>query len=263
MTQGLHNKILDDFYRDCVSKSRQYLEQIFEVKECEAGDFDISSVSKGNTFPTYLANPYSWKVKVNSCIGEIYLIVLVPQRYPDNFPRIYLTSALFKKIYPIPHLDKYGFICTRDPRTVIINDDTPGEAIKALIDVALEIIEAGVNKSNEHEYFDELIAYWDDNVSAQMLSNFTILNKATIAEMYIITGSLLGSRDITSNMDKSSMMVWLAKFKLSIKEVLKDKVLFLPVRPELPFNIVNFNDVYKFLLNVTDAESKKLIQDYY
>ncbi|MDP8212133.1 MAG: E2/UBC family protein [Candidatus Zapsychrus exili] len=262
MMQGQQNKVIDAFYKDRILTAKKYLKSKFNLSVCDKKDSDIARIEKSRCLPKCFNDFEVWKVKVNTPFGDCFLLIFIPARFPDNFPKIFLPFDIFNRIYPVPHIDKNGFICTRDESLIVINDEMPGQAIEELIHVAIEILDNGINKRNEDDYFKELIAYWNDNADALVMTNFEVLNKPRLLSLFALNDKLFGRTDIIGQ-SLEYLDNWLKNFNVSIKAEHKERILFIPVKHVLPFDLETFQDVYSYLQKAVDAKLFIHVDDYY
>ena len=133
MMQDQHKPHIQDFYDQCISKAKQYLESRYTLETCSKDDRDYP---RNLTDDSWIA----WKLKLPNDLYPLTYILAVPNTFPDNLPKIYLSKNNYSDISPIPHVDNNRFVCTRDPEVVLINEEKPGEAIETLINIATEEI---------------------------------------------------------------------------------------------------------------------------
>ena len=164
MMQGQPKSAIQSFYDQCISKARQYLESRYPLETCNKNDRD---------YPENLTNDswVVWKIKVENDLHPLTYLIVVPDTFPDNLPKIYLSKKDYSDISPIPHVDSNRFVCTRDENMVAFNEDKSGEAIETLLDIATqEIINKGVRKENIEDLTDEFLAYWNEGAEFKVLS---------------------------------------------------------------------------------------------
>ena len=65
----------------------------------------------------------------------------------------------------IPHLDRFGQLCTFDDTGAFPDPDQPGEAVCAVIERAVQLLRDGVAGTNVGDYADEFEAYWRDGAA--------------------------------------------------------------------------------------------------
>jgi len=224
----LNSKIIN-LYKDYIEKTKKYLENKYYLEICDSSDED---------FPPNLLDKswYVWKIKFEEDFQILSLIVAVPTSFPDTFPKIYLSKKDFLNFYPIPHVDKNRFVCTRNPNVVYINDDKPGEALDELIKIAVqEIILPGIKKENLSHFLDEFLAYWNQDVTNKIISlykpseNYEELKLIPISKKFLESGYVLTkSEDLAEK--------WFSKLNITIKSESVKNIFYLPFsEPFSPF----------------------------
>lgn len=257
--QDHHENIIDKFYKNAITKSKNYLEKKYGLTICGDEDSDIVNISSSR--PDYCKDSSNfWKIVVKSQIGQRILLVVIPDCFPDHFPRIFLTESDFKEIYPIPHLDKHGFICTRDPEVVALDDKLPEIALEELVKIAINIIEDGVNQANQDEFYAEFLAYWNDISDCKVLSLFEPPKEIIYLESFELSGRVFGLTNIISN-SAEIISDWLIPYNVKIKN--KFRALYIPLGTNFPHHFKDFNDAYEFLKGIGQAEILDGLKHYY
>ena len=109
-------------------------------------------------------NHVLWKIDtevlINGSIRDFSLFVGLKADFPLSLPHIYLSQENFEEIKYIPHVDDDRKICLYDQENIKIDPKRPLDILKACLNRAVKVIEDGVNKSNEGDFNEEVVAYW-------------------------------------------------------------------------------------------------------
>jgi len=107
-----------------------------------------------------------WEVEVEVVAANnlevLCLEVQIPYDFPLSLPRIYLQGEDRERLFPLPHVDASGFICTFDSATTTPNPNAPSEIVLKCIQQATRIIETGIEGTNQSDFDNEFLAYWGD-----------------------------------------------------------------------------------------------------
>ena len=253
--QGRHENMLRTFYTKAIQDTRKYLEESgYDLETCEKDDKNILE----NVRKIQVLFREFWKIKITRGSRVITLVLAIPNTFPDMFPKIYLSKKDFQEIYPIPHLDQNGFICTRDPEVVVLNDTKPGEATKNLIEIAIKIVESGITKENEADYTEEFLAYWNEKVAYKFLSIFAPKDTACYLQIYKLSKKLFDCQVIVAD-SKIHLEEWLEPFAVNVTDDKAIEALYLPIKRFSPFALNTDND----LLTIIDDKNVKDSIKYY
>jgi len=241
MTQGQHNSILHNFYKECIGEAKKYLESKYPLEPCDDTDEQYpENIKKGGHWIV-------WKIIVDNSRHPLNLLVAIPKIFPDELPKIYLSKKDYLDIRPIPHVDKNRLVCTRDTTVAVINEDKPGEAVDQLVTIAVEeIINKGLRKENIADYVDEFLAYWNDEAEYRFLSLFSPGGKIEKLQIIRLSKAFLNSNWIFASSEEE-VKKWLSPFKIEIdKESIYDS-LYLPLQEpiSLPQNKIDFYKIIK------------------
>jgi len=261
MTTDQHNNILNIFYANSLKKTLKYLEENnFILEAIDSDDIEIAEIIKHLSFSKIkFTNYYNVRVKINLKFSS--LILAIPETYPDNFPKIYLSKKDFLKIYPIPHLDKNRFICTRDPEIVFLNDEEPGKALKQLIEIAVLIIESGIKNENRDDFINEFLAYWNEDCDHRILGLFDPIDKIQKLKLFKLSESLFGLKEIIVY-NESFLKKWLKPFNIFYTEVERSNIIYVPLNI---FSPTNFNcniDVQRIIKEENSEELERVLENY-
>jgi len=144
------------YYKDLLNEALTSLAKRYKLTRCLPNEEDYPE-----NLPRLKAYDV-WRVDIDGHAEVQELLVAIPSTFPDALPKIYLPKDAFSRIYPIPHVDRHRFVCTRDSDQVFIAEDMAGEAIEDLVSIALDIIHKGVSGTNHREFEREFLAYWED-----------------------------------------------------------------------------------------------------
>ena len=247
--QGRHENMLRTFYTKAIQDTRKYLKESgYDLETCEKDDKDIPEIVRKTQAPYR----EFWKIKITRDLRIITLILAIPNTFPDTFPKIYLSKKDFQEIYPIPHLDQNGLICTRDPEVAVLNDTKPGEATKNLIEIAIKIVEFGITKENEADYIEEFLAYWNEKVEKIFLSIFAPKDEVCYLQIFKLSKKLFGYNYIVTD-SKLHLEEWLKPFAVTTTGDKAIMALYLPMKRFSPYALNTDND----LLTIIDDKNVK------
>ena len=253
--QGRHENMLRTFYTKALQDTRKYLKESgYDLETCEKDDKDIPEIVR----KTQASYREFWKIKITGDLRVITLILAIPNTFPDTFPKIYLSKKDFQEIYPIPHLDQNGLICTRDPEVVVLSDTKPGQAAKDLIEIAVRIVDSGIAKENEANYIEEFLAYWNETVAYEFLSIFSPKDKTCYLQIYKLSKELFGCKSIVTD-SKKHLEEWLEPFAVSVIDDKAIEALYFPIKRFSPYALNTDND----LLTIIDDKNVKDSIKYY
>jgi len=261
MTADQRDTILLEFYRRSIDQAKRYLENKYPLEETNQNQPEIDEIV--SKLPVEYSNALVWTVKYQGSWREFELIVVIPTTFPDTFPRIYLPKVDFESISPIPHIDQNRFVCTRDPSTVTLNDTKPGEAIEALLQIAVyKIIEAGIKKENELDFIDEFLAYWNSKCSMSAIGIFDPDIQSTGLYWLPLSHPFLESKYvITTSPDEARR--WLEPYAVKVEPAEIEKVIYLPLLDSLPPDITQRRqDIPISILKNLPSGYKGIIQTY-
>ncbi len=242
MIQDQHKNILSNYYENSVRKAIDYLKTKYSLLDCERNDNDIPEIIQSSK----QYNKF-YKIEINLLSKSFILILAFPKSFPDTFPKIYLSKKNYQEIYPIPHIDKNRFICTRDPEIVSLSDKKTGEAIEKLIEIALEILEKGIKGENKEDFIKEFLAYWDDGPRYIFLSLFEPVENCEKLYLFELSKKLFGYKLILSGSEEE-LVNWLIPFNVKVEST-KGEALYLPLSKFYPFSLNVNSDLLKILGN--------------
>lgn len=249
--QGRHENLLTKFYKNSIQRAKCYLESKYSLITCNTNDEGVSDIvqSLSQVPPEYKE---FWKIEINASIRHFTFILAIPSTFPDIFPKVYLSKKDYQEIYPVPHLDKNRFVCTRDPEVAVLNDKKSGEAIEELIKRAVEILEAGIKKENCNDFIEEFLAYWNEKAVYIFLNLFTPLNEIKYLQVFRLPKKIFGSKCIISDSEEY-VKKWLMPFHIDTIGEKRIKALYLPLSEFLPLSFERDID----LLDVFDKSGNK------
>ncbi|MBU4483381.1 MAG: ThiF family adenylyltransferase [Actinobacteria bacterium] len=239
MMQGQPKSTIQNYYDQCISKARQYLESRYPLETCNKDDRD---------YPVNLTNNswVVWKIKVKNDLHPLTYLIAVPDTFPDNLPKIYLSKKDYSDISPIPHVDSNRFVCTRDENMVAFNEDKSGEAIETLLDIATqEIINKGVRKENIEDLTDEFLAYWNEGAEFKVLSLINPGDESEILKIVRFAKDFLISKNILV-LSEEEAQKWLSPFKIEIDSSSTQYALYIPLENPIQPPCANI-DYYRMI----------------
>lgn len=145
---GQHS--LKRFYEDVQGRAEAFLKENYNALPLD----DITDGGKA----------YKIDLKVNCNLKNVGIILGLPFNFPDCLPTVSVEKDIFKKIYPIPHLNSEMVLCTFDVHEVIPNANNPEGIIKEILKRARDNLEKGIKGLNKEDFIDEYSAYWDQDV---------------------------------------------------------------------------------------------------
>lgn len=247
--------MLRNFYTKSIQNTKKYLKKSgYDLETCEKDDKDILGIIR----KTQASYREFWKIKITEDSRVITLVLAIPNTFPDTFPKLYLSEKDFQEIYPIPHLDQNGLICTRDPEVAVLNDTKPGEATKNLIEIAVKIVESGITKENEADYIEEFLAYWNEKVANIFLSIFAPKDEVCYLQIFKLSKKIFGYNYIITD-SKVHLEEWLKPFAVTTTDDKAIMALYLPIKRFSPYALNTDND----LLTIIDDKNVKDSIKYY
>lgn len=214
--------MLREYYDKAINIAKNYLEKIYPLEQCAYNDTDYPQNIDPKDYTAY-------KFNVSVINEKVTIIIAFPSTFPDNLPKFYLSKNDFHRFSPLPHVDKYRFICTRDSEVVSFNQDKVGEATLQLLEIAIkEILEKELKGENPNEVYNEFLAYWNDDCTYHFLSIISIPRKITRLQLFTISKGILGSKHVIAR-SKQEANEWLEPWNLKTEETVPCELIFLPL----------------------------------
>lgn len=244
--------LLNNLYKEKITGTKEYLKDRYPLEICTKEDEDFPENIESNSYIV-------WKIKVENNLCPLTLIIAIPKTFPDKLPKIYLSKKDYANIAPIPHVDKYRFVCTRDPNVVFINEKKAGEALVQLINIATdEIINKGINKENTADFIEEFLSYWNEETKHKFLSLFKPTENIENLKVIGFSRSFLNSSIIIARTLREAQK-WLVPFKIEIDENKVCEALYLPFSNPLLMPFPRNNEgVFKIIKNAGEKYSNAL-----
>lgn len=111
-------------------------------------------------------NKELWQVTVEIPIGDAVkdfnLLLDLRNDFPLSLPEIYLSEKDYDAIKYIPHVNDNRSICLFDQENIKIDAERPADIVRICLNRAVNIISAGINKTNTTDFKDEIVAYWSN-----------------------------------------------------------------------------------------------------
>ena len=82
--------------------------------------------------------------------------------FPYEIPSIYANDETYEIIKNIPHVSYDKCICSFDKTTPVPNPEEPEKMVLEVIKKAVENVKNGLARTNNQDYNDEFIAYWEN-----------------------------------------------------------------------------------------------------
>jgi molybdopterin/thiamine biosynthesis adenylyltransferase len=251
-----HKNLLTFFYESRINEAKAYLKARYPLTVCDVNDHEVREIPK--SLPKEFVPYEFWRLELQ----EFTFIVAIPNTFPDTFPKIYLPERDYERIYPVPHVDKNRFVCTRDPEVVVINDAKPGEALEELLGVAVQIVEAGIKKENLGDYVEEFIAYWAEKTDTAFLSLFTPKDQIMPLNVYTLSEKLFDAWYVISD-SESLVERWLAPFRIRIDRGKEKVALYLPFEELSPEFFEKKKGVLEILKDLKNLVHARAVQEYF
>lgn len=178
----------------------------------------------------------------------VVLIINIPFNFPDAFPQVKLEEQTFKKIFPIPHLDKYKTLCLFDDVEASPNSKNPIGLLDATLDRALDVLNKGITKQNVNDFIEEFDSYWlQESKGAMYLSLVEPSNE--MKTVYLIKCDLKHQNRSGIFADKKATAIsWAQNVGAHYKDEEVMEILYVPLKKPIlyPFPKTN-KDIYKLL----------------
>lgn len=250
------NNLLTSFYESRINEARIYLNAKYHLDVCDVNDHELREILK--SLPKEFVPYEFWTLELQ----EFTFIVAIPNTFPDTLPKIYLPKSDYAKISPVPHVDKNRFVCTRDPEVVVINDKKPGEAIEKLLEIAAEIVEAGIKKENLVDYVEEFVAYWAENTNMVFLSLFTPKDQIMPLNVYTMSDMIFDTWYVISD-SQTVVERWLSPFLIRIEKGKEKVALYLPLEELSPEFFERKKGVLEILKDLKNPTHTRIIEEYF
>lgn len=201
---------------------------------------------------------------LDNTVKSIVLLMALPNEFPLELPRIYISKEDSAWIGFIPHVNVKGYVCLFDEESIIIDFDRPGEIVKTCLSKSLLIIEQGLKRENQNDFSDEFVAYWIEKYDEkdEIYSGLMMLEKVPgqppcQVRFLIIENSYSGYQAILYDQGKAIKRFkdFLNKKGYSIKE---DEGIYLGSIKSLnpPFNFSNA-DIYQIVKDYFPQSQKE------
>ncbi|MFA6572189.1 MAG: E2/UBC family protein, partial [Bacteroidota bacterium] len=122
----------------------------------------------------------AWEIETEIDLGgtccEFTFHISFKSSFPLDFPKIYLSPLSYEKAKYLPHIDSNRFVCTFDPEICSTNISEPLGIVIECLKRAKKIIQQGILNTNQNEYDEEFIAYWEDKYDSAEKKPIIILS---------------------------------------------------------------------------------------
>jgi len=256
--EDLHKNNLSKFYVESINKAKHFLKEKYSATELDENDSDFPNISNPKKFIFF-------RIHTKTDEHQLNLIIAIPKHFPDEFPKIYLSKENFSEIGQIPHIDCNRFICTKDPNIAFLNDRIPEEALKQLIEVAIDIIDKGIKKENLEDFTEEFLAYWNEQTKYKFLAIFEPIPKIKMLKLILFSedftiANVKRNRLITKN--EKEYKKWKKSLDLTIGQDKVFNALYLPFSDPITFPLPQKNlDVFR-LIRKSGKDNNKAFKKY-
>ncbi len=256
--EDLPKSILLNFFEESIDKAKKLLQEKYSAVQINNTDDD---------FPINL-NPKKYeffKIQIKKNAPPLTFIIALPNHFPDEFPKIFLSKKNYLSIGQIPHIDKNRFICTKEPNTAVLNDKIPDDALDELIKIAIEIINKGIKKENNDDFTEEFLAYWNDQTDYKFLSLFKPHSDIAM-EKVILFSKNFKIANIKRNgliaKDNKEFEKWMKNLELPIDNNNIYNALYLPLSKPIHFPFPKTNgEVFK-LIQESNNDNFSALKNY-
>ncbi|MEK3954517.1 ThiF family adenylyltransferase [Psychrobacillus sp. FSL K6-1464] len=213
-----------------------YSRQRNEAIEYLQSNYDASILEVENPY----LYPVTLQIKLIIEDQNINLLLSLPFNFPDSFPQVKLDDQSFKKLYPLPHLNKYKTLCIYDEVVATPNPDNPIGVLEASIEKSREIILSGVLKHNVNDYTDEFETYWAEDSVGSYLS--IVQPSVTLKNVYLVPFKYQNwvEQGIFAD-QKSEAIKWIQNLGGSFNEEEIVEVLYVPLKEPMQFPFPKYN----------------------
>lgn len=109
--------------------------------------------------------PIVWQITTEiflpgDIVRPINLLMALTDEFPLVLPKIYLSVEDKLSVGFIPHVDVAGLICIYDEESIVVNPEQSASLVKTCLDKARQILEQGLQGSNQEDFSDEFVSYW-------------------------------------------------------------------------------------------------------
>jgi len=178
----------------------------------------------------------------------VVLIINIPFNFPDAFPQVKLEEQTFKKIFPIPHLDKHKTLCLFDDVEASPNSKIPFGLLDATLDRAVDVLNKGISKQNINDFTEEFDSYWFQESKSEMYLSL-VEPSEEMKTVYLLQCDLKPQNRSGIIADKKAIAIsWVQNLGAHYKDDEVIEILYVPLKKPIlyPFPKTN-KDIYKLL----------------
>jgi hypothetical protein len=95
--------------------------------------------------------------------GEVPLELVLPERFPDCLPSIYVDRKRLSR--RIPHVDRNSKLCIAAATGILIDRENPEGIIEQSLRIASRTLSDGLLGRNEDDFKREFVAYWNGDAT--------------------------------------------------------------------------------------------------
>lgn len=204
-----------------------------------------------------------WAIEGQVAIAgkSVALCIGVDCNFPLCLPKVFLRPS--DALGFIPHVEEEGNICYLDSEGLLLNSEDPIGIIFEAIAKAVDVLQAGVNGSNQLDFMNEFGAYWQ-RISSKTLFAFLPIDNV-LRKIFVYTDNKdteLAADDISTikvylNTDSQELDLLTRRTALYIP--LKDGAFVLPPEPNNPWSS---QDVKLIVHKNLSEENRRLLRHW-
>jgi len=226
---------------------QRYLHELRILPENDLNNFKIHKVV--------------WAIEGKLTIAgkDVTLCVGIDEEFPLCLPKVFLRPP--EALGFIPHIEEEGYICYLDSEGLLLNSEDPIGIIFEAIAKAIDVIQAGINGSNQLDFMNEFGAYWRRTSSKTMFAFLPVDN--ILRKIFIYTDNKtteLAADDISTikaylNTDSQELDLLTRRTALYIP--LQESAFVLPPEPNNPWSS---QDVKMIVRRNLSEENRRLLK---
>lgn len=227
----------------------------------QQGYLDHVRILSENEVNNFKTRKIVWGIEGQLTIAgkDVTLCVGVDGSFPLCLPKVFLRPP--DALGFIPHVEEDGYICYLDSEGLLLNSEDPVGIICEAIAKAIDVIQAGVNGSNQLDFMNEFGAYWRRTSSKTMFAFLPVDN--ILRKIFIYTDNKtteLAADDISTikaylNTDSQELDLLTRRTALYIP--LQESAFLLPPEPNNPWSS---QDVKMIVRRNLSEENRRLLK---
>ena len=199
----------------------------------------------------------AWRGSIKCAGADIYIIIGIPHLFPDELPKIFLTEDF--KYFPIPHVDNKLFVCTYDSNRITFYPEEVNKILEETVEKAREIISKGIVGTNENDFSNEFLAYWNGE-----FTNYSIIEPIDgVLEIYVaqINSNIKGFKEVIGN-DTKQIEQYVTNINQHSEVIRYQPCIYLPFKsPPIPPIPENCKEIIQ-LIERNNPEYKDILLKY-